>query len=343
LGDFVPPLILATSAVLALLAMARIPFTVAARLNQAARRGAAAFRERRFVEAERWYRQASVLSERCFGAESWRTGFQIAALGEVLTAQKRYDEAEKLFEKALARRPSVTSPSSAVLFSMVYVSASTLAVARGDGKRALELLQEARTLAEPSGGGQLAVIDLQRAALLRQLGDLEAAEALVRTVDPRHMPQQELARVGRARLQAGDGEGAVVLLRLAVERERARSESSGSLALLRSLVAEGLELAGRHAEAQVAMTLSIQTYEALSAHALVVVPLLVKLARIELACGNAPAAEAACHRAIERAAPPAPSGAPYREASVDDPLAASRSEASCLLAEASAMARRATA
>jgi hypothetical protein len=165
---------------------------------------------------------------------------------------------------------------------------------------------------------------------------------VLQAVDPRHVPDGELARLGRLRLRAGDADGAVALLRRAVELERRRGDVSANLAILRSLVAEGLELGGRIREAQVTLTMCIDTYEAISAPALVTVPLLVKLARIELALGDLSAAENACQRALATAPPKRQATQPYREAGPEDPAATSRDEAERLLAELNSRARAAT-
>jgi hypothetical protein len=150
------------------------------------------------------------------------------------------------------------------------------------------------------------------------------------------MPAAVLGKLGRERLQAGDAEGAVAVLARAVVLERKQRRASSGLAFLCCLLAEGQERIGRREQMQHTLGRAIETYEALSAPAMVVAPLLVKLARVETACGNDHAAAAACRRALVMAAPNGDdrerSGGPYREIGAGDPLSAVREEAEQLLA-----------
>jgi hypothetical protein len=113
------------------------------------------------------------------------------------------------------------------------------------------------------------------------------------------------------------------------------ASAPASLGFLYGEIAQGHERAGHHEQARGAWSRAIDTYEALSAPALLVAPLLVKLARAESACGNPAGAEAACRKALERAAPPCDTeraeGDPYRDATARDPLAAVREEAEQVL------------
>jgi tetratricopeptide (TPR) repeat protein len=306
-------------------------FSPAAWLDRSFARGTAALRAARYERAESFFRRAVMLAEQQFGTGHWRTAQQVAMLATAVAAQDRLDEAEDLLARALAAQPAAASTVTAA-FANVYVQAAIVAAKRKDPSRQLEMLREGRVFALAGAPGLLALIDLQQAAVLLSQGDEAGAAALVRDVDLAYVPDSEAARAGRLRLRGGDADGAVMLLRRAVQIERTKADVSGNLALLRSLVAEALEAAGRHAEARVALTMALDTYEAVSAPAVVIVPLLVRLARIELSLGNPPAARSACERALA-GAPSVPRAAePYREASGEqDPLVASRVEAQRLL------------
>jgi tetratricopeptide (TPR) repeat protein len=306
----------------------------AARQNRAWRRGFAAAGDGRHAEAEKYFRVSAALAERNFGArERWRTAHHLALLAESIALQDRLPEAEELLARALATRPAQIESRTAP-FAWVYVVAAELASLRQDPGRMVKMLEEGRAFARAGEPKALAQIDLARATLLSESGDDERALELLRSLDRRHVPNSEAARLGRLLLKAGDGPGAVDLLRRAVEIERRRADLSNELAELRSLVAEGLELTGRRSEAQVALTMALDTHDALGAPAAATVPLLIRLARVELALGDRAAARDACRRALALVPERAPPTEPYRSV-VEDALASSRDEAERLLGEAS--------
>jgi tetratricopeptide (TPR) repeat protein len=307
--------------------------STAGRLSRAARRGAAALQQGRPAQAERLFRRSLAIAERSFGVAHWRTALHVSWLAWAVAAQDRLDEAEALLARALAARPAAASRSTAD-FGGVYLAAAAVAEKRKDPARRLEMLEQGRPFAMAGAPSTLATIDVQRAAALRMQGNEAGAADIVRAIDLADVPDHVVAQAGRWRLRAGDGAGAAVLLRRAVELERRKGRVSGNLALLRSMVAEALELAGRLDEAHLVLTMAIDTYEAISAPAMVVAPLLVRLARIEIALGRFPAARATCDRALALAPPKPRSAEPYRSTNEDESLVAARAEAHRLLTEA---------
>jgi tetratricopeptide (TPR) repeat protein len=306
--------------------------TAEARVMRALMRGEAASKSGDHVEAERWFRRGLAIAERRFGRGTWRTALGLVLVGQALAAQDRLDVAEEWVARALAAQPIAPGRSNSQ-FARVYVIAAHVAALRRDMGERRARLEKGRVFALQGDPAALAMIDAQMVSVLRQVGDDQAAIEKLKTLDPRSISAGEFARLGRSRLLAGDGASAAELLSHAVELERERGDVSGNLALLRSLLAEASELSGARDEAKRALTASIDTYDALSAPAMVVIPLLVKLARLEVALGSLAAAEDACRRALDRARPGPRTTEPYRTAAPNDPLAASLVEAEHLLAE----------
>jgi tetratricopeptide (TPR) repeat protein len=324
--------IAAALVLLVALGLRALAFVRYGRLSRWWTQGLRALQEGKYAQAEEWLRRSLARSERVHSrpVNRWRTSFHLAALGTAVAAQGRLEEAETLLARALGAPPR---PDWATAdFAFVYRHASFVAAWRGDPKRQLELLDSARTYARYGGAPAVVPIDVERASLLRRLGNPGAAE---RVLESEHMPRPVLAKFGRERLREGDAKGAVALLERAVSLERDQGRASSNLAFFYCLLADGYERMGRPEQTRQMLAGAIETYEALSAPALVVAPLLVKLARVQTASGDDVAAAAACRRALAIASPkaaPQRSCVPYREVSADDPLSAAREEAEQLLA-----------
>jgi hypothetical protein len=108
-----------------------------------------------------------------------------------------------------------------------------------------------------------------------------------------------------------------------------------SLAFLYGMLADGHSRASGHEAARQALSRAIAEYEGLSVPAIILAPLLVKLARVEAACGDQTAAEATCRKALtcagERRQADRTRGEPYRGTGPRDPLADVREEAEKVL------------
>jgi len=303
------------------------------RMAAAWRAGQAAFRARKFPDAELCFRTSLALADRRFGARHWRTAFHLAALSDALVCQKRVDDAAPYISRALAIHDALRhQPHPAIV--LLLVSAYNYEHVKGDTARATALLDRARR--EAGSRAMVAAVEgaVARHAMVQGQWQ-QAADAMCRpgVARPDREDIRRLTAIARECERAGDLGRATACLGVAlsnVDKTKPRPHVSAFFA---GLLGAALARAGRHADARDHLSRAIEGYERSvgESHpvlALVLVPFAEACAEL----GDLPAARAACERAIPIATPGESPADPYRAPSVTaDPLAPERLRARALM------------
>jgi tetratricopeptide (TPR) repeat protein len=232
-------------------------------LVRAWRAGSKALGARKHADAETFFRKSLAMAEKRHGPRHWRTAFHLAALGEAVAHQNRFDEAAELIERAttmhdaMAVQPSKQWP-------WILIHASRYERLRGRVPEATALLERAESEADGSA---------MRAAVVRETVDhwtrqrrwAEACDAI--TTMPwgwgrgQKADVRLLAQVALECRRTGDMERACRCFARAVEACASCGGRRHTVAFYRGLLGDALASAGRYAEAMSELRLAIRAYE----------------------------------------------------------------------------------